>query len=201
MLPRLAVPLCLASALLLAGPGATLLAQEAETPAPAAQPALAIQPPPAAKPGSEAKPAAAPAPARRGQLTNIRVDVKITDIRSGQAPITKTVSVTVADRRQGMVRSIAGVPTKTGYQRLPLNVDAKPAIEEGKIRLELTVDYNIAQPDADATPPAAGAQPPSTEVRQYAELVLESGKSMTISESADAFSDRRVKLEVTATIL
>ena len=199
MLPRLAVPLCLASALLLAGPGATLLAQEAETPAPAAQAAPAAQPAPG-KAGSEAKPVAAP-PARRGQLTNIRVDVKITDIRSGQPPITKTVSVTVADRRQGMVRSVAGVPTKTGYHRLPLNVDAKPAIEEGKIRLELTVDYNIAQPDADATPPAAGAQPPSTEVRQYAELVLENGKAMTISESADAFSDRRVKLEVTATIL
>jgi hypothetical protein len=190
MLPRLAVPLRLASALLLAGPGsaATLLAQEAErTPAPAAQRAPA-------KPVAEVKPGEAPAPARRGQLANVRVDVKITDTHSGQPPTMKTVSVTVADRRQGMVRSTIELLAKDAAPRhVPLHVDVRPEIDGGKVRLELTLDYSI--------PPLQPGVGASTHIKESLGLVLDSGKPLVVSESAEPIGDRRVKLEITATIL
>lgn len=202
MVPRAALRIC--AVLVLTGTGAVppLLAQEAEPtpPTPAAEAEPAAKPAPTAKPGREktpkpaaAQPKAAPAPARRGQLANVRVDVRITDVGEGRPPMTKSVSLTVGDRQQGMVRSTVDI----GSRRLPLNVDVVPEIEGHKIRLRLTLDYNIVS-GTDLKPDDFKA---STEVREHLGLVLESGKSLVVSESADPLSDRRVKLEVTATIL
>jgi len=40
-----------------------------------------------------------------------------------------------------------------------------------------------------------------TDIRQNLIQILESGKTLTISEATDPVSDRRVKVDVTATIL
>jgi hypothetical protein len=173
---------------------------------------LAGEPPPA-KP---APPAAVPVqPARRGQLANVKVDVTITDQVATKPPVVKTFSVVVADSRQGMVRTDSEAPRLASgegpTQNVPLHVDARPSIEEGgKIRLGLGLTYSLLgriEPDltglneSQKVPVARQAQLGTTNVRENLELVLENGKPMVVAQSADPLSDRKVTVEVKATIL
>src|SRR5262249_46390585 len=127
--------------LLAAVAAATLSAQEARDeprtkPAPAA--AAKVTPVPDAKPEPPRPP---------GQLANTRIEVKITDEGSGQPATTKLASLTVADHRDGSIRSNSEFRvTGTGgpnMGQLPLNVDASPVIEGSRIRLNLGVEYSI----------------------------------------------------------
>jgi len=159
------------------------------------------QPRPSPKPAADkAAPAPDPKPEKGPStpLVNVRVDVKIIDERSGQPATTKAVSVTVADRQNGWFRSSAeaGLGNEPpGFRQVPLNVDASPFIEGSRIRLGLGVEYNSIDS-------SAGAKPyPKLEIKQRLNLVLEDGKTMRVAQSADPMSDRRVSLEVTATIL
>ena len=165
----------------------TLLAQ---TPAPGASP----KPRPASeKPEArgEKEPPLRPNPA---QLANVRVDVKIIDERAGRPAITKTVSLTIADRNNGSIRASSEEPPKgensalpAAFRSVPLNVDAGPIIEGSRIRLQLGLEYNAVDP--------------KLELKQRLGLVLEDGKPLRVAQSADPLSDRHVGLEVTATIL
>ncbi len=174
------------AALLAAALAATMLvAQEA---APKASPTPSAKPRPAAE-----KPEARPEPPPRpGQLANVRIDVKITDERPGQPPVSKMVSLTVADRRDGFVRASAN-----DMGPVPLNVDASPAIEGGHIRLGLGLQYTWI--DEAAT--GETRQRSRRDFQQRLGLVLEDGKPLRAAQSADPLTDRRVGLEVTATIL
>ncbi len=166
-----------------------LLAQE---PAPKPAPKASPKPGPAAE-----KPEARPEPPPRpGQLANIRIDVKVTDERPGQPPVTKLVSLTVADRRDGFIRSAPQIQLP-GFNAgpLPLNVDASPAIEGARIRLGLGLEYFSVEPASEAK------QYNRTEIRDRLQLVLEDAKPMRVAQSADPMSERRVSVEVTATIL
>ena len=118
--------------------------------------------------------------------------MKIADERPGQPPVSKTVSLTVADRRDGFVRASAN-----DMGPVPLNVDASPTIEGVRIRLTLGLQYSWI--DEAAT---GEARPRSRrDFQQRLGLVLEDGKALRVAQSADPLSDRRVSLEVTATIL
>src|SRR5947199_5083769 len=174
------------AALLAAALAATMLM--AQEPAPKASP----KPRPAPE-----KPEARPEPPPRpGQLANVRIDVKVTDERPGQPPVTKLVSLTVADRRDGFIRSAPQIQLP-GFNAgpLPLNVDASPAIEGARIRLGLGLEYFSVEPASEAK------QYNRTEIRERLQLVLEDAKPMRVAQSADAMSERRVSVEVTATIL
>ena len=161
----------------------TLMAQE---PAPKASP----KPHPTAdKP--EARRDKEPPP-RPGQLANVRVDVKITDERAGQPPVSKLVSLTVADRRDGFVRA-----SGNAFGTIPLNVDASPIIDGAHIRLSLALLYGWV----DAAASGEARQTSRIDFQQRLGVVLEDGKTMRVAQSADPLSDRRVSLEVTATIL
>jgi len=167
----------------------TLLAQP---PGPNASP----KPRPAPeKPEARAEKEPPPRPAS-AQLANVRVDVKITDERAGQTVITKTLSLTVADRNSGSIRASAEEPPgakgensalPAAYRSVPLNVDAGPIIEGSRIRLQLGLEYNSVEP--------------KLELKQRMGLVLDDGKALRVAQSADPLSDRRISLEVTATIL
>jgi hypothetical protein len=159
-----------------------LLAQEpADKPSPKPR---ATTEKPATRPDKE--------PPRPGQLANIRVDVKITDERAGQPPVSKLVSLTVADRRDGFVRASA-----QDFGAVPLNIDASPVIEGARIRLGLGLQYTWI--DDAATGEAR--QRSRRDFQQRLGLVLEDGKPLRVAQSADPLSDRRVSLDVTATIL
>ena len=167
----------------------TLLAQ---TPGPNASPKPRPAPEkPEAR--SEKEPPPRPVPA---QLANVRVDVKIVDERAGQPVITKTISLTVADRNNGSIRASAeespgakgeNSALPAAFRSVPLNLDAGPVIEGNRIRLQLGLEYNSVDP--------------RLELKQRLGLVLEDGKELRVTQSADPMSGRRISLEVTATIL
>jgi hypothetical protein len=76
-----------------------------------------------------------------------------------------------------------------------LNVDASPTImPNGKIRVKVALQYGAGQSQPNDARPR-------TDIRQTLVLNLESGKPLVISEASDPISDRRVTVEVTATIL
>jgi hypothetical protein len=167
---------------------------------------LAQEPPPKPSPKPAAgKAGAAPEPkpekGRATPLVNVRVDVKIIDERAGQPATTKVVSMTVADRQNGWFRSNAEEPGRPpdpippAFRQVPLNVDASPFVDGSRIRLTLGLEYNSIDLSAQAKPY------PKLEIKQRLNLVLEDGKPMRVAQSADPVSDRRVSLEVTATIL
>ena len=69
----------------------------------------------------------------------------------------------------------------------------RPVIEGNKVHATLAVSYD--------TPATGDETTLNTEVRHNLTVVLESGKPVTIAESADPAADRRVALQVKATIL
>jgi hypothetical protein len=150
---------------------ASALAQQPSTaPAPAAPPARVA-------PGSNP-------PAPPAQLTNIRIEVVITE--TGAAPSKKTVSTIVADGARGSVRTfsrpdgVAGPNPAGGGQ---INVDVRPRIERnGMIRALVVVEYR------------------NRTTLQF-EPLLESGKALVASEAPDPTSDSSVVVAITATVL
>jgi hypothetical protein len=180
------------SALLAAALTATTLLAQEPRPRPSPKPA-ADKAEPAPDPKPEKKP---PTP-----LVSVRVDVRIIDERGGQPAITKTVSLTVADRRNGFSRSSTEAPGRrddpapTAFRLVPLNVDASPFVDGSRIRLDVGVEYNSIGFSAEAK------EFPKLEIKQRLSVVLEDGKTMRVAQSADPLSDRRVSLEVTATIV
>ena len=82
-------------------------------------------------------------------------------------------------------------------RNVPLNLDANPTIlANGKIRLNCSIQYNAALAAPNDRDPRVG-----TDIKQNLVLILESGKSLVVSQATDPISDRRVTVEVTATIL
>jgi hypothetical protein len=160
----------------------------------AQSPAPSPSPRPSPAPKKEEAPAT---PRRPAQLANVRLDIKITERRGGAEPVTKLVSMSVADQEQGLSRSVARVPQGMGFNDVPLHVDARPVIDGTKVRLRLSIDYAVQ----DAS---GGEQTPHVStfnVREAVTVVLENGRPMMIADAADPMSDRRVQVEVTATIL
>ena len=157
-------------------------------PAPAATPQPAPVPPPAPP---------APPVRKEGQPINIRVDTTITEMGVNAPPIKKTVTAVAGDGFDASVREVAtvGNPVPGQTAATSLNVDVSPTIlPNGKIRVHVTLQYSAGQ-----------AEPPDkrnrTDLRQTLVLNLENGKPLVITDASDPISDRRVTIEVTATIL
>jgi len=156
-------------------------------------PARTAQAPPA--PSAQPAPAA-PTPARPpGQLVNVRVEVTVSDQVGAGAPVAKALSVTVADGDTSSVRYSGEVPTPgSGLQPAAFSLDAWPRIlDGGRLRLQIGVDYNVVD--------ASSERGPKNQVRFRQEVILESGRPLVISQSSDPMSDRKVTVEVKATIL
>ena len=161
---------------------------------------------PPAQPEAKADRAAPKAPAEPAPLPlNIKIEVSITDQTGTGSPAKKVVTMIAGDRQPTNVRSVASVPVKgpsnmTQFMRdVTINVDARPTImqkEPNKISLNLGLEY---------FPKAQGAQEVmEAGMASFSErlaLFLESGKPMMISQAADPTSDRKISVEVTATIL
>lgn len=144
-------------------------------PAPAPRP---VPPPQAVTP----RPAPAPLPA--GEPVNIRYEVVVFD--KGGQPARKVVTILAAVGEMSMVRADSHPDGR------PLAVDVTPSsIRNGKIMTRFGISY---------TPPPT-ANETRLEISQNTTLWMESGKPTVISEATDPISDRRVIVEVTATIL
>lgn len=130
--------------------------------------------------------------------TNIKIDLTITDQRGGAPAERKQVSMIAADGFWGKIRSAAMTRQPDGGPAMPvtLNVDARPFMTMGgQIQVELTVLYN--PPDESNK---VGLVRP-TELNQSMTIVLQNGKPLVISQAADPIADRKMIVEVVATIL
>jgi hypothetical protein len=144
----------------------------------------------------------------RGQLLNVKVEFTISDQMGAKPPIRKTMSMVVADRESSRIRTSADYyvkltrETKPGAvesyldrRSAPLSVDVNPAVEGNKIRLDFSIEYTV---DGDS---GEGVPPSKTNVSERLAAVLDSGVPMVVAQSSDAVSDRKVTIEIKATIM
>jgi hypothetical protein len=168
-------------------------APAAPAPAAAPRPAQAPQAPRAPAPVTPARPAPAPGaapyvipePNQPGQLVNIQIDIVLTTEGGTQAPVRKTVTLTLADKQEGSVRSMDRVAAP---QSGSLNVDARPVMQaNGQVLTRIGLEFSGTD------------DVPFVQVR--AQPLLESGRALRISRAVSPRTDRSVTVEVTATVL
>jgi hypothetical protein len=137
---------------------------------------------------------------QKSPLVNVRLEFTITDQTGTKPPAKKTVMMLVADGQSGRIRTNNEFTTlfKANYQRvtLPLNIDAGPEVEGNKIRLQVSLDLQ-SQDDAATGELPAG----SSKLQQSVSSIVTDGIVTILSQSADPLTDRKVTLEVKATIL
>jgi hypothetical protein len=156
---------------------------------PATQPSTAPGQQPAARPDS------------RASVENVRLELTISDQSGGAQPIKKVITMLLAERAQGRVRSGGEVlrSNEAGqgsyFAPVTLNADANVVgIAGDRIRVMVTVEYMPAAGGSDA-----GNR--RTQLNQSVDVVLTNAKPVLIVESADPISDRKVSLTATATIV
>ncbi len=131
------------------------------------------------------KPPEQQGPRTAAQPANIRIELTITDQRSDSQTPPKTITLLVEDRQSGRLR--------TGRGNAALNLDARPEIvREGRVRVMVALEYTPQDG------PERQTQPP---IQESVTALLEDGKPLVISQSADPMTDRKVRVEVKATVV
>ena len=137
------------------------------------------------------------APRNRGQLVNLRLEFTVTDQVGTAPPVKKTITMNVADGESGRIRTNADVFRKNSNPTVvPLSVDARPEIDGNKIRLSASLEYQLLSDAAGPDLPAG-----KTSITQSVTTILTDGVLTILSQSADPLTDRKVTLEVKATIV
>jgi hypothetical protein len=162
--------------------------------------------PPTASPGPAKvhpeKPAPGiPPPVRQGKDINIRIDGTVIESRGDKVVDKKVISVTCVDGRGAFVRSSQQVAFRAkgsdgfSYRDAPLNMDADVTLrDDGRVLARITVEYRTPATSESGDAIDGG-------IRQSVSVVLQPGVPLMVAQSADAVGDRRVALEVTATVL
>jgi hypothetical protein len=173
----------------------------------------------------------APAIASMSSWQNVNLEFTITDT-FGKTPSKKTVTMLVADRGTGRVRSSmqiqvqmtpgppGSIPASYSSRPISMNIDATVTLPStgrlaeltgrlaelqqrtvgatsgrpGQIMLNLTVQYT---PDMSVQ----GSAPTPATLDESLNVVVQDGVPTLISQSADPQGDRKVMLEVKATIV
>jgi len=155
---------------------------------------------PQEKKPSENKPAAqtVKAPEPVGQPVNVRIELAIADQTGPGEPAKKIVTMVVADRQGSSIRTNGWVIAGGERRSVSINVDARPTIlKDGTVRVDLGLEYT---PTGIATP-GANPERSQTGLNERVSTILESGKPLIVSQAADPLSDRRITVELKATIL
>ncbi len=147
-------------------------------------------------PSGDEKPNPGPPSKRR----NVSIEVTIADQSRTAEPVRKVVSMVVADGLTGSVRTGGVIQVRTSEhttQAVPvtLNVDASPVLDkDGSVRLSMSLEYR---------PTAGGSadEGEGTAVTERVSVTLDSGKPLVISRAVDPSGNRKVTVEVTATVL
>jgi hypothetical protein len=143
--------------------------------------------------------------------TNVQIELTISD-QTGTGPVEKKiVSMIAASGTWGKIRAagVARPNSATGNVPVGLNVDARPFVMgAGVVQLELTIGYNpLSQLAIEAYDPQksdrgsnSASQIRPTELNQSLTVVLQNGKPLNVSQAADPVSDRKIIVEVKATV-
>lgn len=152
------------------------------------------------------------APALPSVTANVKLDLTITDTFTG-APVKKTVSMLVLNGSSGMIRTTNRLANGSN---VGLNIDAAATIHAGGlVTVRVTFEYTPAQPVASpantrdemealrAQQAERGLSPTSqpAQLHETLSVVLQDGKPLLVSQSADPTTDRKVTVELMATIL
>lgn len=136
---------------------------------------------------------------------NVKIEVSITDQTASGPAAKKVVTVIAADGHNTSIRSSANVPvrsTPTGplvYRSVIINVDALPQIvakDPNRVLVSFGLEY---LPKSGAS--SEEMEPGMAQLNERLGLILESGQPMLVSQAADPSSDRKITVEVTATII
>jgi hypothetical protein len=145
-------------------------------------------------------------PVMPDELTNVRLDLTITDKTSAADSVKKAVTLLIANGGDARVRSHGTVLRNTsgeGAQSMmvvTLNADASiNTISGDKVRAAITVEYAPSTEGSNSG--ATAREQRGSTLNQSVMVVLTNGKPTVIVESSDPLSDRKVTLEATATIL
>lgn len=133
-------------------------------------------------------------------LTNVQIELSLTDQLGNQPAEKKVVSMIAASQSWGKIRSAGQVyPAGEPPYVVELNVDARPWVTvEGQIQLDLTFVYAPLKSGGEQK--EGNKQRPSG-INQSQTVILTSGKPLIVSQAADPISDRKVVVEVKATVL
>jgi hypothetical protein len=133
-------------------------------------------------------------------LTNVQIELTLTDQLGVNAAEKKTVSMVAASGSWGKVRSTGTIrPEGDSPYPVVLNVDARPFVSiDGPVQLELTFEYVPLKSTGDVK---EGARQRPSGINQSQTVILQSGRPLIVSQAADPISDRKVVVEVKATIL
>ena len=144
-------------------------------------------------------------PPEPSQPLNIRIELTILDQTGPGEPSRKLVTMNVADRFSASIRTSGWVLTKEGRRDVSINVDARPMVlrnREGAVQLELGLSYQPTGLTATGSVAAAAeAGSAQTGLNERIVTILESGKPLVVSQASDPSLDRRISVEVKATIL
>ena len=193
----------------------------AQAGSPVAQTAPPAQIPPPAQPAPQAP---TPAPGQRGgrgqggappamqaftdrrvpdPAVNVKLELSITDTYAN-TPAKKTVTMLISNGGSGMIRTSNRLPDGSPVN---LNVDCQvavsPTMQPGRdpnremVRTSLTFLYTPAQAASGEGRPAARP----ADLTESVNVLLQDGKLTVVSQSADPATDRKVTVEVTATII
>jgi hypothetical protein len=177
----------------------------AQTPTPARPTQTPTPRPPVAQaPAAPTVPAAPPAPSQTpgslrppmpvGAQTNIRLELAITDTLAG-TPVKKNVTLLVMSGGSGMIRTSNVV----GRNSVNLSIDAAAQVlPSGQISARITFEYQPAM-EASGAAPEGTAQRPGF-INESLTVLLQDGRPLLVSQSADPASERTVKVELTATV-
>jgi hypothetical protein len=133
----------------------------------------------------------------RGQLVNLHLEFTVTDQIGTAPPMKKTITMNVADGESGRIRTNAEVHRKNApVTTVPLSVDASPEIDGSRIRLRASLEYQLLKDAPEPDVPAG-----KTSITQSVTAILNDGVTTILSQSADPLTDRKVTLEVKATII
>jgi hypothetical protein len=120
----------------------------------------------------------------------VSIELTITEHGGPGGQVQKTVTMLVSDRQSGSLRSQGLGAT--------LNLDAKPSVyADNSILVSLTLEY-LPGPPA----PRGGEETRGRFLlHESMSLLLTSGRPILISEASDPASNRRVTVELKATVL
>jgi len=127
---------------------------------------------------------------------NVRIELTLTDQRTGAPTTNKSVMVTTSNQSWGRLRSEV---SSAVYGSAPLNVDARPTVlSDGKISVQLTIEYSQGRmPDAEGNTEKIA----QVRISESLTTLLDDGKPLVITQSAEPTSDRKVTVEVKATVM
>ena len=90
-------------------------------------------------------------------------------------------------------------PKSFSYREVRINVDAHPVLlKDGKISITFGLEY---LPKAGSSGGEGSLEPGMSSLNERLGLILESGKPMIVSQAADPVSDRKISVELIATVL